>query len=241
METDTEDPYGDGVLDSIMFVCDAHPCTGAHLAENDDDERAAAGQGSAQAALESYLEWTAPTEGTFFVVVVGYGRSVGTFSLIVSEMSDPCDLADGQGMILAEPSATISFMPQGDMAHHPGHMMCDWVIRCPDPNAHVRLTFDNFRLNPSVASGDHVALFDVSCMVAISFDLPASSTDTVVNLQGDSEDARKFRPNGQFSGNLDSLPQRTWVASGSTMLVQFTSDETAPQQGEGFEAYYDCV
>jgi hypothetical protein len=162
METNTEDPFGDGVLDSIMFVCDAHPCTGARLAENDDDERTAAGQGSAQAALESYLEWTAPTDGTFYVVVVGYGRSVGTFSLIVSEMPDPCDLANGEGMILVEPSATISFRPQGDMAHHPGHMMCDWVIRCPDPNTHVRLTFDNFHLNPSVASGDHVALFDVS-------------------------------------------------------------------------------
>ena len=38
METNTEDPFGDGVLDSIMFVCDAHPCAGTHLAENDDDQ-----------------------------------------------------------------------------------------------------------------------------------------------------------------------------------------------------------
>jgi hypothetical protein len=59
--------------------------------------------------------------------------------------------------------------------------------------------------------------------------------------QGADAAARKFRPNGQISGDLDGFIQRTWDASGSSMLVQFTSDETAPQVGEGFEAYYDCV
>jgi hypothetical protein len=164
LETNTEYPYGDGVLDSTLRVCDAHPCTGLPLAENDDDQRSAAGQGTAQGALESYLEWTAPSDGTYYVIVNGYGSSVGTFSLIVSEMPDACDLTNGRGMILTEPSATISFMPQGDMANHPGHMMCDWVITCPDPATHVQLTFDTFQLNTSPTSGDHVALFDVSSL-----------------------------------------------------------------------------
>lgn len=60
-------------------------------------------------------------------------------------------------------------------------------------------------------------------------------------LQGGDADAHKFRPNGQISGSLDSLPQASYLSSGNAMLVQFTSDETAPEVGEGFEAYYDCV
>ena len=104
------------------------------------------------------------------------------------------------------------------MANHPGHMMCDWSIRCQDASSHVRLTFNTFHLNPSSTSGDHVALYD-----------------------GADESGGKFRPNGQITGTLESLPQTTWESSGSSMLIQFTSDETAPQHGEGFEAHYECV
>lgn len=201
METNTEYPYGDGVLDSTMRVCSAHPCpAGPPLAENDDDTRAAAGAGT----LESYLEWTAPSDGTFFVIVNGYGTSVGTFSMIVDQMPDPCDLTNGRGMSLIETSATISFLPQGDMAHHPGHMMCDWVVTCPDQSKHVQLTFDNFMLNPSPTSGDHVALFD-----------------------GGDDTAHKFRPNGQLSGGLASLPQTTFTSTGASMLIQFTCESPA--------------
>jgi hypothetical protein len=222
METNIALPYGDGVLDSTMRICDAHPCEGPPLAENDDDTRAAAA-----GTLESYLEWTAPTcaDGqdscTYYIVVAGYGQSVGTFAATLSEMPDACDIdptTGSGGLVLNAPSATISFAPQGDMASHPGHMMCDWSIRCPDPSFHVRLTFDAFQLNPSTTSGDHVALFD-----------------------GADDSAHKFRPNGQITGTLQDLAQTTWESSGSSMLVQFTSDETAPEQGEGFEAYYDCV
>ena len=223
METNTAYPYGDGVLDSTMRICDAHPCEGPPLAENDDDTRATADAGT----LESYLEWTAPPcpDGqntcTYYLVVAGYGQSVGTFAAILSEMVDACNIdptTGAGGLVLSASSATISFAPQGDMANHPGHMMCDWSIRCPDPSTHVRLTFDAFQLNPSPSSGDHVALFD-----------------------GMDDTAHKFRPNGQITGTLDSLPQATWESSGSNLLIQFTSDETAPAQGEGFEAYYDCV
>ena len=222
METNTRYPYGDGVLDSTMRICDTHPCEHI-LAENDDDTRATADVGT----LESYLEWTAPmcSNGeetcTYYLIVAGYGQSVGTFAAVLSEMPDACsvDPTTGTGgLTLDASSATISFHPQGDMTNHPGHMMCDWVINCPDPATHVRLTFDSFRLNDAPTSGDHVALFD-----------------------GPDEDSHKFRPNGQITGTLEGLVQTTWESTGSSLLMQFTSDETVPEPGEGFEAYYDCV
>ena len=97
-------------------------------------------------------------------------------------------------------------------------MMCDWVITCPDPATHVHFSFDAFQLNDAPTSGDHVALFD-----------------------GPDEDSHKFRPNGQVSGLFDALPQSEWESTGSSLLLQFTSDETAPEPGEGFEAHYDCL
>jgi len=166
METRTDYPYGVGVLDSILKLCDTHPCAGAPLAENDDDERAMAGAGT----LASYLEWTAPlcaggaATCTYYVIVAGYGQSVGTFSAILSEMPDACgvDAATGVGgMVLTDSSATISFDPAGGTVTHGGHMTCDWVVTCPDASKHVQLTFDTFQLNPSATSGDRVALFDV--------------------------------------------------------------------------------
>ena len=90
-------------------------------------------------------------------------------------------------------------------------------------------------------------------------------------FDGPDENAHKFRPNGQLTGALESLPQarspasafgdpssrtphapeltgvgvlgaqRTYESSGASLLIQFTSDETAPPTGEGFEAFYDCV
>ena len=91
-------------------------------------------------------------------------------------------------------------------------------------------------------------------------------------FDGPDENAHKFRPVGQLTGALESLPQarsqapcgfcfrrfvashgpevtsvgvfgvqRTYESSGASLLIQFTSDETAPPTGEGFEAFYDCV
>lgn len=215
--------YGDTALDSTLKLCDTHPCAGPPLAENDDDERAAAGSGS----LASYLEWMAPpcTGGaatcTYYIDVAGYGQSVGTFAAILSEMPDACgvDVATGVGgMVLADSSATISFNPAAGTATSGGHMMCDWLITCPDPTTRVHLTFDTFQLNADTNSGDHVTLYD-----------------------GAAESAHKFRPTSEITGSLVSLPQTTWESSTNSLLMQFTSDETAPVPGEGFEAYYDCV
>jgi hypothetical protein len=48
------------------------------LAENDDDERD-------PYSYASYIEWTCPHDGTYYVMVKGFGHATGTFSLMVTE------------------------------------------------------------------------------------------------------------------------------------------------------------
>ena len=75
------------------------------IAENDDDERAT-GQ------LDSYIEWTCPATGTYFINVYGYGGATGTISLSVTQAEQANDPCSGQAE-LEERNAVISFTPQG--------------------------------------------------------------------------------------------------------------------------------
>ena len=62
----------------------------------------------------------APADGTYYIVVKGYGDSVGMFSAILTEQADAC--AEG-GLTLTASSATISFNPVGEEGEFP-QLMC---------------------------------------------------------------------------------------------------------------------
>ena len=95
---------------------------GAQLAENDDF-----GSG-----LSWYLEWTAPSSGTYKIVVGGYDQEVGTFLLTVASsqagQNDPCD----GGVTLTEDSGDIFFSNQYETvrchdiarSHREMHLSC---------------------------------------------------------------------------------------------------------------------
>jgi hypothetical protein len=82
------------------------------LVENDDDARDTN-------SYASYIEWTCPADGTYYVYVKGYGRDIGTFQFSVTDGAggmggvaggDPCN----GGVMMTQPNAEISFMPDGN-------------------------------------------------------------------------------------------------------------------------------
>ena len=62
--------------DTVVDLVDTDQST--VLVENDDDERSAD-------SYASYIEWTCPQDGRYFIMVKGYGRATGTFSVMVTE------------------------------------------------------------------------------------------------------------------------------------------------------------
>ena len=61
------------------------------LRSQDDDARAGSN------SLASYIEWTCPASGTYYIMIKGYGRSMGTFTVSVTQGGvgggvggDPC-------------------------------------------------------------------------------------------------------------------------------------------------------
>ena len=64
------------------------------LVENDDDDRD-------PNTYASYIEWTCPASGTYYIMVQGYGSSMGTFGLTLTQggagggggagSGDPCN------------------------------------------------------------------------------------------------------------------------------------------------------
>jgi hypothetical protein len=66
--------------DTVVDLVDTDQST--VLVENDDDERD-------PDSYASYIEWTCPQDGTYYVMVKGYGRATGTFSLMVTEGALP--------------------------------------------------------------------------------------------------------------------------------------------------------
>ena len=165
---------------------------GAQLAENDDF-----GSG-----LSSYLEWTAPSSGTYKIVVGGYDQEVGTFLLTVASsqagQNDPCD----GGVTLTEDSGDIFFSNQYET-----EATCDWTIACNDGSP--TLTFEQFDTE--------------------------SDYDFVTVLDGPTANSPQL---AQESGTIDTLSAGSVTASGSSMVVQFTSDDSIG--GQGFDASWTC-
>ena len=76
------------LTDTVMTLVEMDGFT--VITESDDDERASG-------RLASYIEWTCPATGTYYVMVEPYGRERGTFTLSVNTASaashtDPCNV-----------------------------------------------------------------------------------------------------------------------------------------------------
>ena len=107
--------------DSVVDVIDVDRET--VLVENDDDERSGA------STLGSYVEWTAPAAGTYFIMVKPYETETGTFTVTLTGSSgqagdahDPCT----QPLTL-QGSGVISHMPNGN---YQDSRTCDWQVSC---------------------------------------------------------------------------------------------------------------
>ena len=195
--------------DSVMDVYG--PDRHTSLAHNDD----------ANGGLASYIQWTAPTTGTYYIAVRGFQPSqAGDFTLDVAQATDgnhngdgnhadsPCMRADGTGgSILARVAGTISYT--AGAATCTDHCQCDWTIQCHDDQVPT-LTFTQFTTE---AHFDTVNLFD-----------------------GSNSDATALVPGG-LSGSAPTGV--SYTATQPSMLVEFTSDGSI-SGSNSFQANFEC-
>ena len=158
---------------------------------------------------QSFLEWTCPMEGDYFAAVHGFDASQhGAFQFMITDQGG-AGVDPCQGtMTLAREAAAISFM-DGTYEHD---AQCDWQIRCPasaDGQSLVSLTFERF---DTELDYDFVSVYD-----------------------GDSSDAQLL---ALLSGRMDQLGQTSFTSTTSSLLIEFTSDES--ESAQGFEASYTC-
>jgi hypothetical protein len=192
--------------DSIIDLIDNDQAT--VIAENDDDERGGGG-------YASYMEWTCPADGDYFVVVKGYGDSTGSFDVAVttaggggggdSAVVDPCV---GTGDVMTSPAETIIFQPEGDYADN---IQCTWSIQCPG-NGSPSLTINAFE---SEADYDFLNIYDG----------PAAQGDPVQSLSG--------------SLAAGEIAATTTTATRNSLTIQFVSDESIG--AGGFVVAYQCA
>ena len=193
-----------GLPDTVMYLYDTDGVT--QLAENDDSGVASA----------SYLEWTCPADGIYYVRVNGYAESqTGEFRVRVTQLGsngegDPCVT----GAVLEMASATISHMPAGN---YEADALCEWQISCGDDGP-VSLTFSQLETEVGY---DIVTIFD--------------GMDAGAPLLTDAFDE------GGLSGSLDDLSaaERSYESTGGDMFLEFSADESIG--AGGFEASYVCA
>lgn len=200
METDAV-----GLPDTMMELVDSDQRT--TLAENDDDTRDGG-------RLDSFIEWTCPADGTYYINVKGFGGAVGTFAVGVTLAGggggggagggipggDPC----AGGITFTADSATVSYTPEGGTLDS---TRCQWTISCPPGNT-VDMSFARFSTE---------AYFDT------------------VSLYDGGEGGESL---GSLSGDLARLPQREYYSTQNVVLVEFVSD--ASVGANGFEMVYAC-
>ena len=84
-----------GLEDSVLTLYDHDRQT--QLAENDDYD----------IGRDSFLEWTAPSGGTFYFGVHAYDETqTGDFYVYLTELPNPCT----EGITLDMPAASVSFI-----------------------------------------------------------------------------------------------------------------------------------
>ena len=174
------------------------------IVENDDDSRDSN-------SYASYVEWTCPADGAYMVLVKGYGRATGTFSLSVTMVGggiggvgggDPCN----GGAILDVAPGTITFQPNGNYGDNAA---CQWSIECANGQP-PELSFTAF---DTEADYDFITLHEGH-----------GTTDPVIGAQ--------------MSGGLSDLPGRSFHARGDTMTVEFSTDDSVT--AGGFACDYRC-
>lgn len=137
-----------GLEDTVMHLYDVDG--ERQLAENDDS----------MSGTDSYLEWTAPANGQYYLMVHAYEETQtgGFFIRVAPASGNPCD----GGITITSPSAVISFMPDGN---YEDDAQCDWSIDCSDSDASPSVTFT--RLDTE-AQYDVVSVYDGSDPIAIA-------------------------------------------------------------------------
>jgi hypothetical protein len=176
------------------------------IAENDDDERETG-------RLDSYIEWTCPATGTYYVRITGVSSvmfgpaATGTFQLSITEAEagmfggagqaggDPCR----GGTTMTEDAAVISFMPDGN---YQDDANCQWHVTCEN-GGHVTLVFEQFETEMDY---DWVEVFD-----------------GIVDGATESAD---YSLSGKMEGTLENLSETQFVSSGESLTVYFESDES---------------
>ena len=203
IDTELESPYT--LPDSVLQLVGIDQTT--ILAENDDDPRSTM-------LYDSFIEWTCPATGIYYVNVHEYGRETGTFGLAITTAVSLGHTGDGDGgggdpcaggARMMEDNAIIAYEPAGNYGHDE---RCTWHIECPMGEVH--LTLQAFQTE---ADYDLVDIFDGA-------------------------DVHAPELAQELSGSLALLPQTAWVSSGSDMYIEFVSDESVADQG--FRASYLC-
>ena len=184
----------DGIQDTVMDLVDTDRST--VIVENDDDDRAGAN------SYASYIEWTCPSDGTYYVMIKGFGPSdIGTYNIQITDTStaggivDPCDATAGGAMMTGQ--GTLSFQPNGNYVDN---SVCDWHIQCARGAA--TLEFTSFSTEQDY---DFVDILD-------------GPTATSASL-------------GHLTGSLVDMRQSVFTSSSSSMTVHFTSDESVTDGG----------
>jgi len=165
-------------------------------------------------SLSSYIEWTCPNDGQYFVLVRGFSaRNTGDFTLTVTTdggstgggSGDPC----AGGINLSAPSAVISYQPRGQ---YEDNANCVWAITCPNGGDVPSFTFTALDTENGF---DFVSIEDGNAITAGS----ASEIDRV-------------------SGNLRSLDRVSYESGSQSMTIEFSTDGSVT--GVGFEGSYAC-
>jgi hypothetical protein len=164
--------------------------------------------------LSSYIEWTCPSDGQYFVLVRGFSaRNTGDFTLSVTTDGgnagggggDPCD----GGLSMNVPSAVISYQPRGQYENNAN---CVWAITCPNRG-------------------------DVPSFTFTALDTE-NGFDFVQIEDGNAITAGSARPIDQVSGNLQSLDRVSYSSGSQSMTIEFSTDGSVT--GVGFEGSYAC-
>ena len=199
------DCHGSTLEDTMMELYDIDRST--LLAENDDNPN--------NEALDSYIEWTCPADGAYYIMVRGFDTGTGTFTLTVSEAGGtgadgaPADPCDG-GVLMNEPAAVIAFEPDGgatDNTH------CVWAISCADSGQDevVTLVFRTFSTELTY--------------------------DTVTLNNGADKDSLGSEIS-VLSGSISQLQSRRWSSEEPGLTISFDSDDSVAS--DGFEVSYLC-
>lgn len=179
-----------GLADTVMGLYEPDQIT--VIAENDDSD----------SGTESFLEWTCPADGVYYVLIRAYDVSqTGDFRFsvqlqgVAGGAGDPCV----DGAILTENSGVISFRPDGN---YKDDSLCEWTLSCENTHELVSVTF--IRLDTE-QDYDMVSLYDGS-----------KSFDPIID---------------ELSGLLADVPAITFESTGHEMLVSFSTDESVSGAG----------